>query len=100
MMLQYLFNVYENIAPLRLDANDTMMKEQWDPSTPIIYLFSKIQDGVNKADAGNALYTINQVLVIAFNHVFNTGAMQLACERWTSMTPVNKNWANLPYMFT
>jgi hypothetical protein len=53
-MLQYLFNAYGNINPLQLDANDTMMKEQWDPSTPIIYLFSRIQDGVDKADASNA----------------------------------------------
>jgi hypothetical protein len=60
-ILQYLFNVYGNINPLQLDDNDTMMKEQWDPSTPIIYLFSKIQDGVDNADAGNASYTVNQV---------------------------------------
>jgi hypothetical protein len=58
-----------------------MMKEQWDPSTPIIYLIPRIQDGVDKANAGNAPYTVNQVLVIAFNHVFRTGIMQSACER-------------------
>jgi hypothetical protein len=74
-MLQYLFNAYGNITPQQLDVNEKMMKEQWDPSTPIIYLFSKIQDGVDKADAGNAPYTVNQVLAIAFNHVFRTGTM-------------------------
>jgi hypothetical protein len=52
-----------------------MMKEQWGPSTPIIYLFSKIQEGVHKADAVNAPYTVDQVLAIAFNHVFRTGIM-------------------------
>jgi hypothetical protein len=67
-----MFNAYGNITPLQLDANDTMMKEQWDPSTPIIYLFSKIQDGVDKADADNAPYTVHQVLAIAFNHIFRT----------------------------
>jgi hypothetical protein len=40
-MLKYLFNAYGNITPQQLDVNDKMMKEQWDPSTPIIYLFSK-----------------------------------------------------------
>jgi hypothetical protein len=79
-MLQYLFNAYVNITPQQLDVNDKMMKEQWEPSTPIIYLFSKIQDGVDKADAGNAPYTVNQVQTIAFNHVFRTGTMQSACE--------------------
>jgi hypothetical protein len=47
-MLQYLFNAYGNITPQQLDVNDKMMKEKSDPSTPIIYLFSKIQDGVDK----------------------------------------------------
>jgi hypothetical protein len=74
-MLQYMFNTYGNINPLQLDFNDTMMKEKWDRSTLIIYLFSKIQDGVDKADAGNYPYTVNQILAIAFNHVFQTGIM-------------------------
>jgi hypothetical protein len=66
-MLHYLFNAYGNIIPLKLDATDTMMKEQWDPSTSIIYLFSRIQDGVDKSDAGDASYTVNQVLTITFS---------------------------------
>jgi hypothetical protein len=99
-MLQYLFNAYGNITLLQLDANDTTMKEQWDPSTPIIYLFSKIQDGVDKAYAGNAPYTVNQALTIAFNHVFRTGTMQSACEHWTSLPPMNNTWANFQDMFT
>jgi hypothetical protein len=41
-MLQYLCNAYDNITPRQLDVNDKMMKEQGGPSTPIIYLFSKI----------------------------------------------------------
>jgi hypothetical protein len=41
-MIQFIFNSYGNITLLQLDANDKMMKEQWDPSTPIIYLFAKI----------------------------------------------------------
>jgi hypothetical protein len=99
-MLQYLCNAYGNITPQQLDVNDKMMKEQWDPSTPIIYLFSKIQDGVDKADTCNAPNTINQVLAIAFNHVFRTGIMQSACERWTSLPPMNKTWVNFQDMFT
>jgi hypothetical protein len=67
-MIQFLLNSYGNITPLKLDANEKMMKEQWDPSTPIIYLFVNIQEGVDKADTGNAPYTVNQVLAIDFNH--------------------------------
>jgi hypothetical protein len=77
-----------------------MMKEKWDPSTPIIYLFSRIQDGVDKADAGNAPYTVNQVLAIAFNHLFRTGIMQSACERWTALPAMNKTWATFQDLFT
>jgi hypothetical protein len=69
-IIQYVFDAYGNITLIQLDANDRMMKEQWDPSTPIIYLFSKIQEGVDKADTGNVPYTVNQVLAITFNHVF------------------------------
>jgi hypothetical protein len=58
-MLQYLFNAYGNITPQQIDVNDKMMKEKWDPSTPIIYTFSKIQDGVDKADVWNMTYTFN-----------------------------------------
>jgi hypothetical protein len=80
-MLQFLFDAYGNITHLKLDENDKMMKDQWDPSIPISYLFSKIQDGVDKADAVDAPYTVNQELAIAFNRVFCTGTMQSACER-------------------
>jgi hypothetical protein len=99
-MQQYLFNSYGNITPQQLDVNDKMIKEKWDPSTPIIYLFSKIQDGLDKADAGNAPYTVNQVLKIAFHHVFRTGIMQSAREQWTSLPPMNKTWVNFQDMFT
>jgi hypothetical protein len=77
-----------------------MMKEQWDPLTPIIYLFAKIQEGVDKADARNALYKVNQVLTIALNHAFCTGTMKNACERWTSLKPTNKMWSHFQTMFT
>jgi hypothetical protein len=99
-MIQFLFNSYGNITQLQLDANYKMMKEQWDPSTPIIYVFAKIQEGGDKADADNAPYAMNQVLAIAFNHVFRTGTMQNACERWTSLNPTNKTWARFQTMFT
>jgi hypothetical protein len=98
-MIQFLFNSYGNITPLQLDENDKMMKEQWDPSTPIIYLFAKIQEGVDKADAGNAPYTVDQVLAIACNHVFRTGTMQNACERWTTLNQTHKAWTHFQTMF-
>jgi hypothetical protein len=98
-MLQCLFNAYGNITPQQLHVNEKMMNEQWDPSAPIIYLFSKIKDGVDKSDAGNATYTVNQVLAIAFNHVFRTETMQSACERWTALAPMNKTWVNFQDMF-
>jgi hypothetical protein len=69
-MRQYIFNAYGNITPLQLDSKDTTMKEQWYPSTPIIYLFSKIQDGLDKADTVNAPYNVNHILAIACDHVF------------------------------
>jgi hypothetical protein len=63
-MIHFLFNEYRNITPLQLDANGKMTKEQWDPLTPITCLLSEIQDGFDKADAGNAPYTVNQVCSI------------------------------------
>jgi hypothetical protein len=85
--LQNLFNAYGKITPLQLDANDTMMKEQCDPSTPIIYLFSRIHDGVVKADAGNAPYTFNQVLAIAFNHFFERVSCNLHARDGNTTRP-------------
>jgi hypothetical protein len=43
---------------------------------------------------------VNQVLAISFNHVFRTGIMHHACERWTSLAQMNKTWANFQDMFT
>jgi hypothetical protein len=88
-MFHYLFNAYGNITPLRLDDNDTMMKEHWDAATPIIYLFSKNQDGVYKTDAGNVPYTIKRVLVITFNHVFCLNAPQ--CQTLLIIFTFKKN---------
>jgi hypothetical protein len=55
---------------------------------------------VDNTDAGNAPYTANQVLAIAFNHVFRTGIMQSACERWTSLPTMNTTWATFQDLFT
>jgi hypothetical protein len=99
-LIQFLFNACGNTTQLQLETNDKMMKEQWDAYTPIIYLFSKIQEGVGKADASNTPYTVNKVLAITFNHVFRTSIMQSACERWTSLAQMNKMWSNFQDMFT
>jgi hypothetical protein len=45
-------------------------------------------------------YTVNQALAIEFNHVFRTGAMQSACERWKTLAPMNKIWVNFQDMLT
>jgi hypothetical protein len=42
-MIQFLFDAYDNITPLQLGANGKIIKEHWDPSSPIIYLFSKME---------------------------------------------------------
>jgi hypothetical protein len=63
-------------------------------------MFLKIQEGVDKVDAGNAPYTVNQVLAITFDHVFWAGIMQSTHEGWTSLTQMNKTWANFQDMFT
>jgi hypothetical protein len=55
---------------------------------------------VGKADAGNAPYTVNQVLTIAFNHVFSTGTTQSAYGCWTSLPPMNQTWTKFQDMFT
>jgi hypothetical protein len=52
-MIQFLFYAYGNITPIDLNANEKMTKEQWYPSTHTIYMFSNIQDGVDREDAGN-----------------------------------------------
>jgi hypothetical protein len=84
-MIQFLFDSYVNIT---------------NPSTPIVYLISEIQDGVDKADAGNTPYTVNRLLTISFNHVFCTGTMHSAFERWMSLAQTNKTWANFQDIFT
>jgi hypothetical protein len=95
-MIQFLFDAYGNITPLQLDANDKLMKEQLDPLIPIIYLFSKIQDGVNNAYTGNTPCTVNQVLAIAFNHVFLKWH-HAECVQAVDLTGPNKqNLGQLP----
>jgi hypothetical protein len=53
-----------------LDNNDRVMKQPCDVNQPIEVLYKQIEDAIKFASAGQTLYSLEQVLSIAYQLIF------------------------------
>ena len=62
-------------------------------------LFGKIEAAVEYAAAGNTPYTPLQVLVTAFQLVFQTGIYANDCKEWKRKPAAAKTWTGFKTFF-
>jgi hypothetical protein len=55
---------------------------------------------VDYADAGYAPFGVNHIIAQTYNHLFNSGVLLDACEKWNGRPLVEKSWNNLKAHFT
>ena len=79
-LLTHLYSGYATISLTDITANDSKIKAPFDINMPIEGLYQRIQECVEYAAEGNTLYTPEQVLAIAYQHVYQTGLFVDDCK--------------------
>ena len=98
-LLQFLFDNYGQITPIKLANNNEQIKTAWDPNTPFEMLIDQIENCQDLADAGNQPFTTEQILNTAYMLVFNTGLFFDDCKTWNKKPIAEKTWANFKTHF-
>jgi hypothetical protein len=99
-MMVFLFDTFEGITQNDLVDNNKKLAEPFDPAQPIKSFFRTIQNAVDYADAGHALFGVNQIIAQTYTHLFKSGVLLNACEKWNGRPLADKTWNNLKLHFT
>ena len=76
------------------------MKTPYDANLPMETMFGQIEAAVEYAAAGNTPYTPQQVLVTAFQLVFQTGIYADDCKVWKRKPAADKTWTAFKVFFS
>ena len=99
-MIQHLFLTYGNITPMELENNNQRIRNEYDVTQPFEVFISQIEDSIEFAMAGGTPFTHEQVLVITYNILFNTGAFKDECKYWRKLPPHDRTWPRFKDMFS
>jgi hypothetical protein len=91
-LLAHLYTNYAKITPADLDANDHHMKQPCDVDQPIEVMYQQIEEAIKFAAAGQAPYSPEQVLNIAYQLLFQTGIFSDNCKIWKRQAAAYKTW--------
>jgi hypothetical protein len=79
-MLIHLCTTYGRLSADDVVQNDKTMKEPYDPNQPIEAFIAQIEDAIALANAADAAYAQAQIILIAYNLIFQTGMFPEACR--------------------
>jgi hypothetical protein len=91
----FLSDKYGGITQNHLVENNKKLAGPFNPAQPIESFFRTIQNAVDCVDAGNAPFGVNQIIAQTYTHLFNSGVLLDACEKWNGRPLVEKSWNNL-----
>eukprot|EP00957_Ditylum_brightwellii_P084603 6433607-Ditylum_brightwellii.AAC.1 len=100
VIVQHLYQNYGCISPAMLAEADNKLRNKFNPSLLIKVLFTCIDAMQDLAPAGNNACTDTQLINIAYNLIFSTGAHNDACKEWLRLTPGTRTWATFKPHFT
>jgi hypothetical protein len=69
----------------KLVDNKNILSEPFNPAQPIETFFQTIKNTVDYADAGHAPFGANQIIAQTYTHLFISGVLVDACERWNTL---------------
>ena len=72
-ILDHLYKTYASISSADLQENDAVFRTPYDINKPIETLFGRVENCGDYAATGNPPYSLEQVLGIAFQIVYQTG---------------------------
>ena len=74
--------MYVKIKLSDLEENEKRMKTAYDINILIEIFLDQIEDAIEFASAGNATFTLVQVVNTAFNVISSIGMFQDDCKLW------------------
>jgi hypothetical protein len=91
---------YGEVEPRQLKDNEIALDAPWDPSTPIVTLYKRIEDCKLFAEAGEEPLPDKKILRAALLAIESTGLYNLACDNWSEKPSTTKTWPNFKLFFT
>ena len=91
-ILEHLYTTYTNISSADLKDNDAVFRTLYDINQPIETLFDRVENCGDYAAAGNTPYSLEQVLGIAFQLVYQSGLFVDDCKSWKRLPMQQKTW--------
>ena len=73
-----------------LQENDSVFRTPYNINQPIESLFDRVKNCGNYAAAGNTPYSLEQVISIAFQLVYQTGLFVDECKSWNRLPTQKK----------
>ena len=99
-MMKHLWSTYGQIDMNDLTANETRMKQQWAPPTPIETLFKQLKDGQAFAASGKETISDSQLVRFGYDIMNNTGVLNRPCTKWRNEKSGDQTWAKFMTHFT
>lgn len=99
-MMKHLWNTYGKIDMNDLTANETRMKQQWAPPTPIEALFKQLKDGQAFAASGKETISDSQLVRFGYDIMTNTGVLSRPCTKWRNENTGDQTWPKFMTHFT
>ena len=99
-MMKHLWSTYGKIDMNDLTANETRMKLQWAPPTPIETLFKQLKDGQAFAASGKETISDSQLVRFGYDIMNNTGVLNRPCTKWRNEKSADQTWAKFMTHFT
>jgi hypothetical protein len=81
-MMVLLFDTYGGITHNDLVYNKKKLAEPFEPAQPIESFSRTIKNTVDYTDAGHTPFGVNQIIAQTYTHLFNSGVLLDACEKW------------------
>ena len=98
-ILNHLYATYANISSVDLRLKNAVFRTPYDVNQPIESLFDPVENCGEYADAGNTPYSLEQVIGIAFQIVYQNGLFIDDCKSWKRLTTQQKNWTGFKTFF-
>ena len=99
-MMKHLWSTYGKIDMNDLTANETRMKQQWAPPSPIETLFKQLKDGQAFAASGKETISDSQLVRFGYDIMNNTGVLSRPCTKWRNEKAGDQTWAKFMTHFT
>ena len=93
--MEYTQTNYGTVSPKQIQENKIELDEQWDPTTPIAVLFTRIEDFKLFSEDGEGPFNKKNILCSAY---LATIFFNLTCDTWQENPRTNKNTKNLEYI--